>query len=55
MPSDDPEREWKSMVDIGFKYELSSTVELQGRLGRSARTAGDPQVTQGAIYLEVAL
>jgi hypothetical protein len=55
MPSDDPDRKWKSMVDIGFKYELSPTIELQGRLGRSARTAGDPHVTQGAIYLEIAL
>lgn len=55
LPSDDPKRQWKSMVDFGFKYELSSTVELQGRVGRSARTAGDPQVTQAAIYLEIAL
>lgn len=54
-PSDDPERRWKSMVDVGFKYELSPTVELQGRLGRSARSAGDPRQTQGAIYVEVAL
>lgn len=55
MPSDDPDQRWKSMVDVGFKYELSSTVGLQGRLGRSARSAGDPHVTQGAIYLEIAL
>jgi hypothetical protein len=55
MPSDDPDQRWKSMVDVGFKYELSSTVELQGRLSRSARTAGDPRVTQIAIYLEIAL
>lgn len=54
-PSTAPDRRWRSMVDVGFKYELTSAVELQGRLGRSARTAGDPRVTEGAIYVEIAL
>jgi hypothetical protein len=55
-PSTQPDRSWKSMIDVGFKYELTSAVELQGRLGRSAHTAGGhPQVTEGAIYVEIAL
>ncbi len=54
-PSNDIDHRWKSMVDVGFKYELTPAVELQGRLGRSAHTAGDPQVTEGAIYVEIAL
>lgn len=53
-PSKDLEHR-KTMVDVGFKYELTPAVELQGRLGRSAHTAGDPQVTEGAIYVEIAL
>jgi hypothetical protein len=54
-PSNDLDHSWKSMVDVGFKYELTPAVELQGRLGRSAHTAGDPQETEGAIYVEIAL
>ena len=54
-PSNDIDHRWKTMVDVGFKYELTPAVELQGRLGRSAHTAGDPQVTEGAIYVEIAL
>jgi hypothetical protein len=54
-PSEDADGRWKSMVDVGFKYELTPAVELQGRLGRSAARAGDPRVTQGAVYVEIAL
>jgi hypothetical protein len=54
-PSHDPDHSWKSMVDVGFKYELTPAVELQGRLGRSAHTAGDPRETEGAVYVEIAL
>lgn len=53
-PSDDLNHR-KTIVDVGFKYELTPAVELQGRLGRSAHTAGDPQVTEGAVYVEIAL
>lgn len=44
---------YEAAADLGFKWKLASSVELQGRFGRSLHRAGHHGQTDAALYVEI--
>ncbi|MGN6270177.1 MAG: hypothetical protein ACTHM0_09835 [Sphingomonas sp.] len=47
-------RSYEAAADVGFKWEVASSVELQGRFGRSLRRDDHRPQTDAALYIEIA-